>query len=65
MMVTKNDCIRDIVSKDMRIVAIFMASGIPTILSSESMNMTIEEIAFNHGIEPDGLTERINEYLEK
>ena len=65
MEVTKDMLIGEILKKDQTIAAILMASGMHCVGCPASQGESLEEAAMVHGIEPQELVDRINDFLAK
>ncbi len=61
--ISKDMIIHDIIQVDTNIVGILMASGMHCVGCPSAQGESLEEAAMVHGINPDELVERINEYL--
>ena len=61
--INKEMIIAEILGIDMTIAPILMAAGMHCIGCPSAQGETLEEAAMVHGIDPDQLTNRINEYL--
>ena len=61
--VSKDMTIAEAISIDQGIIPILMSKGMHCIGCPSSQVETLEEAAFVHGMESDGLVNAINEYL--
>lgn len=61
--VSKDMTIGEIISVDQGIIPILMASGMHCVGCPSSQGETLEEAAMVHGMDADGLLDRINEFL--
>ncbi len=61
--VTKNMLIGEILTMDMSIASILMASGMHCIGCPSSQGESLEQAAMVHGLDADELEKKINEYL--
>ena len=64
MAITKDMLITDILEKDPEIAGILMNLGMHCIGCPASQGETLEEAAMVHGIDPELLLARLNNYLE-
>ncbi|OYP47876.1 hybrid cluster-associated redox disulfide protein [Lachnotalea glycerini] len=61
--VTKDMIISDIIAIDTNIIPILMESGMHCVGCPSAQGESLEEASMVHGIDPDDLTAKINEYL--
>ena len=61
--ITKDIIISDLLNVDQFMIAILMRAGMHCIGCPSSQGETIEEAAFVHGINPQELVDKINEFL--
>lgn len=61
--VTKDMTIGEIIQVDQGIIPILLESGMHCIGCPSSQGESLEEAAMVHGMDPNGLLERINSYL--
>ncbi len=61
--ITKDMIIADILNVDMDLAYVLMASGMGCVGCPSSQGETLEEAAFVHGLDADGLLANLNEYL--
>ena len=64
-MVTKEMTIGEVLNINMDIAPILMEIGMHCLGCPSSQMETIEEAAMVHGVDPDGLVEDINNFLEQ
>ena len=62
--ITKNMTIGEILSVDYDLASVLMGGGMYCVGCPSSQAETLEEAAMVHGIDPDLLLERLNNYLE-
>ncbi len=63
--VTKNTMIGELLTIDENVAPILLEIGMHCLGCPSSQMETIEEAAMVHGIEPDALVDRINDFLAK
>lgn len=61
--INKNMIISDIISVDEALVPVLMASGMHCVGCPSAQGETLEEAAIVHGLDPDEITNNLNEYL--
>lgn len=61
--VTKDMIIADIIAVDPNLIPILMESGMHCIGCPSAQGESLEEAAIVHGLNPDELTTRLNDYL--
>lgn len=61
--VTKDMIISDIIQIDTNIIPILMQAGMHCVGCPSAQGESLEEASMVHGIDPDDLTAKINEYL--
>lgn len=61
--VSKDMTIGEIINVDQGIIPILMASGMHCVGCPSSQGETLEEAAMVHGMDANGLLDRINEFL--
>ena len=61
--INKDMIIHDIIQVDTNIVGILMGSGMHCVGCPSAQGETLEEAAIVHGLDPNEITNRINEYL--
>lgn len=63
--ITKDMIISDIISIDANLIGILMGSGMHCVGCPSAQGESLEEASMVHGIDPDALTDALNDYLEK
>ena len=63
--ITKDTTIGEAIQIDAGIIPILMSAGMHRVGCPSSAGETIEEAAMVHGVDPDGLVEDINNFLEQ
>ncbi len=63
--VTRNTMIGELLTIDENVAPILLEIGMHCLGCPSSQMETIEEAAMVHGIDPDALVNRINDFLEK
>ena len=63
--VTKDTLIGDLLRIDANVAPILLGIGMHCLGCPSSQGETIEEAAMVHGVDPDGLVEDINNFLEQ
>ena len=61
--ITKDMIIADIIAVDTNLIPILMESGMHCIGCPSAQGESLEEAAIVHGLNPDELTARLNDYL--
>jgi len=61
--ITKDMIIGDLIQVDRGVIPILMEAGMHCVGCPSSQGETLEEAAFVHGMDIDGLVDEINEYL--
>ena len=64
MVVTKDTIIGDVVNVDEGIAPILMSAGLHCLGCALASGETIEEACMVHGIDPDEMTKKLNDFLE-
>ena len=62
--VTKDMIISDIISIDQGVIPVLMSSGMHCVGCPSAQGESLEEAAIVHGLNPDELTQAINDYLQ-
>jgi hybrid cluster-associated redox disulfide protein len=63
--ITKDTTIGEAITIDEGIIPILMSAGMHCVGCPASQGETLEEAAMVHGVDPDGLVEDINNFLEQ
>lgn len=63
--VTKDTLIGDILDEDFDVAPYFLEMGMHCLGCPSARGESIEEACMVHGVEPDELVEKLNEYFEK
>ncbi len=62
--ITKDMIIDDIINTDQNLVAILMKEGMHCVGCPASRGESLEEACFVHGLDPDVVENKLNEYLQ-
>lgn len=62
--ITKDMIISDIIAIDSNLIGILMGSGMHCIGCPSAQGESLEEASMVHGIDPDAITDALNDYLE-
>lgn len=63
--VTKDMIIEDIINMDQNLIPILMQSGMHCVGCPASRGESLAEACFVHGLDPDDVEAKLNEYLEQ
>ena len=63
--VTKDMIIEDIINMDQNLIPILMQSGMHCVGCPASRGQSLAEACFVHGLDPDDVEAKLNEYLEQ